>query len=114
MRKVLKINKVKLKAFVDFGLVIVFSISVLSGIVLRQMPGGVYRGGKGILTATSFLGISRRNWNEIHYNFQLLFIFLIIFHLLLNLESLKNSFRLINNFITELVKRKPKEKKVID
>ncbi|KPJ70889.1 hypothetical protein AMJ51_00710 [Microgenomates bacterium DG_75] len=99
----IKINKVKLKAFVDLSLLIVFPIAAVSGIILGRLPSGGYRGGRGII-GSSFLGIDHYTWRTIHYNSHLLFVLLVVIHLTLSWDFLKNLPKLIKTYIQELKK----------
>ncbi len=103
MKKLLKVNKIKLKALVDLGLLIVFPIATISGIVLGQLPDGGYQGGRGIID-NSYLGINHHTWRTVHYNSHLLFVLLVMIHLALSWNFLKNLPNLIKSYFQELKK----------
>ena len=71
MRKILKANKTKLKILVDLGLMIVFPIAAVTGVVLGQLPSDGYRGGRSIID-NSFWGIDHHTWRTVHYDSHLL------------------------------------------
>jgi thiosulfate reductase cytochrome b subunit len=81
------VNRAKLKLLVDAALLIAFPISALSGVVLNQLPGSGFRSGR---TITSFLGMTRYTWRDIHYSFNLLLVLFVLVHLALSWQYLKN------------------------
>lgn len=90
-------SRIKLNALIDLLLIIFLITSIFSGIVLWQiLPSGQgYRGGRGELLETYFLGFSRHYWVDIHNYLSWIFVFLMLIHLLLHYDYLKNLFKII-------------------
>jgi len=79
-------DKNKLKFFLDFFILVLFLISLVSGIVLWiKFPSG--SGRAGVFIFTRFI------WLKIHFFSSIVFSVLLIIHLLLNFNWVKAMFR---------------------
>lgn len=90
-------NKVKINALVNILLFFVFLISCFSGIVLwLVLPSGQgFQGGRGALLGSVFWELTRQNWKDIHNYSSLVLIFLVLIHLILRWNYIKNLPKLI-------------------
>jgi len=87
------VKKIKLNAFVDVFSLFAFLVSSFSGVVLWQvLPRGEgFRGGRELFLADQFsLGLARHEWENIHHISGLIFIVLILCHLILHWNWMKN------------------------
>lgn len=81
------LNRSKQNAIVDICALISFLPSLISGMVLfLVLPsgGGGFGGGRGVLDAVEFLGLTRAVWKDLHNYSSLIFAALIIIHLILH------------------------------
>jgi len=84
-------KKVKLNAFIDIFSFFAFLFSFFSGVILwRVLPGGGFHGGRVFLTEQFFLGLARQDWKNIHHVSCLIFTILILCHLILHWNWIKN------------------------
>ncbi len=85
-------KNVKLNAFVDIFSFFVFLGSAFSGIVLwKILPrGGLFRGERKFFSEQFFLGITHHDWINIHHILGPILIVLILCHLILHCEWIKN------------------------
>jgi hypothetical protein len=92
-------------AIVDICALISFLPSLISGLVLfLVLPsgGGGSGGGKGVLDAVEFLGLTRAVWKDLHNYSSLIFAALIIIHLVLHWRY----FRTLSNRFTDKKEQK--------
>jgi len=83
------IKTVKIKAILSLILALLFVVVLISGIVLHKAPNG-----KTVKkTGWTFLGINKSTLNKIHIITGYLMSVLLIFHLLLNKNSLFNEIK---------------------
>ena len=85
-------KKAKLNAFVDIFSFFAFLGSSFSGIVLWQVfpRGGGLSGERELLADHFFLGIASHDWRNIHQIIGLILIILILCHLILHWDWIKN------------------------
>ena len=85
-------KKTKLNIFVDIVAFLAFLVSLISGLVLWQvLPSGEgFQGGRGELTEKIFLGMERHDWLEIHDISSLLFAVIVLLHIILHWNWIKN------------------------
>jgi hypothetical protein len=83
---------IKLKAWGNIFLFFGFLISAFSGLVLEYvLPyGSGFRGGRGLIKGTIFLGFERGKWMDIHTYSSLIFLGLVVVHLVLYWSWIKN------------------------
>jgi len=79
-------NRSTLNALVDLVALITFIPSLVSGIVLRVLPEGGYRGGLNPAALEPFLGLTRTAWKDLHFWSSLFLAACILAHLLLHLR----------------------------
>ena len=83
-------KKAKLNAFVDIFSFFAFLFSLFSGFILWQvLPGEGFKGGR-VLTEQFFLGLAHQEWKNIHNVSGLIFTILILCHLILHWDWIKN------------------------
>ncbi len=59
-------NKVKMNYLLDVVIAVAFLLSALTGIAFLFMGSGGYQGGRNPAFLTSFLGLSREVWSDLH------------------------------------------------
>jgi hypothetical protein len=77
-------SKIKFNALVNICSFLSFSVSAISGFILRAFPPRSGRSGEMIW------GIIKQDWHEIHYYTSLVFLASIAVHLLLHFPYIKN------------------------
>jgi hypothetical protein len=97
-------RKAAVNAVVDIVALIVFILSLVSGVILHVfLPsgGGGFRGGTGVVTTNVFLGVARSDWVDLHTYTSFIFTALVIVHLLLHWRYIKSVGRILRRAKTE-------------
>ncbi len=97
-------RKAAVNAVVDIVALIMFILSLVSGVILHVfLPsgGGGFRGGTGVITTNVFLGIARNDWVDLHTYTSFIFTALVIVHLLLHWRYMKSVGRILRRAKTE-------------
>ncbi len=77
-------NKVKLNYALDVVIAVAFLMSAITGIAFLVMGSGGYQGGRNVHFATTFIGLNRTIWSDLHTLASLVMIAGIVVHLVLH------------------------------
>ena len=77
-------NKVKLNYGLDAIITVAFLMSAVTGIAFLLMGSGGYQGGRNAHFATTFIGLGRAIWSDLHTLASLVMIAGVVVHLVLH------------------------------
>ncbi|MFN2108540.1 MAG: DUF4405 domain-containing protein [Anaerolineae bacterium] len=77
-------NKTKLNYWVDVMIAVAFVISAITGLAFLVMGSGGYQGGRNSQFLTTFLGLERAQWSDLHTLGSLVMISGVFMHLVLH------------------------------
>jgi len=91
--------KIKINIYVNIVSFFALLISGLSGFLLWFFipKGNSYRGGRNIASGSEFFGLDRHNWIDIHNYSSLIFFILMLIHLILHWNWIKNLPKLLKS-----------------